>query len=198
MQQSHPILFSESEAILNDSMETIGSRLRKRRRTSPMPNDESGDSSPPPKRAQSTRGAPTRGKRGQAATAQQDVPASARAEPQSPVHAAPSEPRDPLSVASPASAPTIQQPPEESPTANHQLSTGQHPPPQGAQPQDINTVIADIINHGETVENHCGSQGYAAMGMVDTESYSQLGASLHLKLQSLPILDNLVDSDASV
>ena len=179
-------------------METIGSRLRKRRRTSPMLNDESGDSSPPPKRAQSTRGASTRGKRGQAAIAQQDVPASARAEPQSPAHAAPSEPRDLPSVALPASPPTIQQPPEESPTANHQLPTGQHPPPQDAQPQDINTVIADIINHGETVESHCGSQGYAAMGMVDTESYSQLGASLHLKLQSLPILDNLVDSDASV
>ena len=173
-------------------METIGSRLRKRRRTSPMHNDDSGDSSPPPKRAQSTRGASTRGKRGQAAVAQQDMPASARAEPQSPAHAAPSEPKDPPSVASPSSAPTIQQPPEESLIANHQLPTGQHPP-HGAQPQDINTVIADIINHGETVESHCGSQGYAAMGMVDTESYSQLGASLHLKLQSLPILDNLVD-----
>ena len=179
-------------------METIGSRLRKRRRTSPMLNDESGDSSPPPKRAQSTRGASTRGKRGQAAIAQQDVPTSAGAEPQSPVHAAPAEPRDPPSVASPASAPTIQQPPEESLTANHQISPGQQPPPQGAQQQDINTVIAEIINHGETVENHCGSQGYAAMGMVDTESYSQLGASLHLKLQSLPILDNLVASDACV
>ena len=179
-------------------METIGSRLRKRRRTSPMPHDESGDSSPPPKRAQSTRGATTRGKRGQAAIAQQDVLASTRAEPQSPAHAAPSESRDPPSVASPVSAPPIHQPPEESPIANHQLPAGQHPPPQGAQPQDINTVIADIINHGETVESHCGSQGYPAMGMVDTESYSQLGASLHLKLQSLPILDNLVISDASV
>ena len=183
---------------MNNSMETIGSRLRKRRRTSPMPNDESGDSSPPPKRAQSTRGTSTRGKRGQAAIVQQDVPTSAGVEPQSPAHAAPSELRDPPLVASPASAPTIQQPPEESPTANQELPSGQHPPPQSAQPQDINTVIADIINHGETVENHCGPQGYAAMGMVDTESYSQLGASLHLKLQSLPILDNLVDSDAHV
>ena len=194
----HPILFTESRIIPNRSMETIGSRLRKRRRTSPMPNDESGDSSPPPKRAQSTRGAPTRGKRGQAAIAQQDVPASARAEPQSPAHAAPLESGEPPSVASPVSAPIIQQPPEDSLTPNHQLPIEQHPPLQGAQPQDINTVIADIINHGETVENHCGSQGYATMGMVDTESYSQLGASLHLKLQSLPILDNLVDSDAFV
>ena len=30
------------------------------------------------------------------------------------------------------------------------------------------------------------------MAMVDTESYSRLGAGLHLKTQSLSILDNLV------
>lgn len=173
-------------------METIGSRLRKRRRTSPTPNNESEDSSPPPKRAQPTRGASTRGKRGQAATAQQNMPASSPAEPQTSVDAAPSEPRNSPPIASPVSAPNVQQPPEESPTAQLHPPTGQRPP-QGAHPLDINTVIADIINHGETVESHCASQGYAAMGMVDTESYSQLGASLHLKLQSLPILDNLVN-----
>ena len=178
-------------------METIGSRLRKRRRTSPMPNEESGDSSPPPKRAQSTRGASTRGKRGQATTAQQSAPAFDHIESQNPAQAALSEPRSSPPFDLPASAPSIPQPPEESPTANHHLATGQPSPPD-AQPLDINTVIADIINHGETVENQCASQGYAAMGSVDTESYSQLGASLHLKLQSLPILDNLVIADESL
>lgn len=173
-------------------METIGSRLRKRRRTSPMPNDESGDSSPPPKRAQSTRGASARGKRGQAATAQQNMPVSSPAEPQISVDAAPLESRHSPPVTSPASAPNVQQSPEESPTAQLHPPTGQRPP-QAAHPLDINTVFADIINHGETVESHCASQSYAAMGTVDTESYSQLGASLHLKLQSLPILDNLVN-----
>ena len=69
-------------------------------------------------------------------------------------------------------------------------------PPQGEHPPDINTVIADIINHGETVESHCAS--HAAMSTVDTESYSQLGASLHLRFQSLPILDNLVRYDGSL
>ena len=168
-------------------METIGSRLRKRRRTSPMFNEDSGDSSPPSKRAQPTRGASTRGKRGQAVTAQESgVPASAHAEAEDSAYGAPSEPRNSPPLASSAL-------PEESPTANHQLATEQHHPPS-EHPLDINNVIADIINHGETVENHCASQGYAAMGMVDTESYSQLGASLHLKLQSLPILDNLVNS----
>ena len=157
-----------------------------------MLNEESGDSSPPSKRAQPTRVASTRGKRGQAATAQQSVPASPPAELQISVHAAPSEPRSSPPVASPASAPGTQQPPEDLPTGQHHPPTGQRPP-QSAHPLDINTVIADIINHGETVESHCASQGYAAMGMVDTESYSQLGASLHLKLQSLPILDNLVN-----
>lgn len=155
-----------------------------------MYNEDSEDSSPPPKRAHPNRGASTRGKRGQAAISQQSMPASSHEEPQPPVHAASAAPETPPPVASPASAPSIQQPPQEAPTSNRHLPSGQ-PSPQGAHPPDINTVIADIINHGETVESHCASQGYAAMGMVDTESYSQLGASLHLKLQSLPILDNL-------
>lgn len=155
-----------------------------------MPNEDSEDSPPPPKRAQPNRGASTRGKRGQAAISQQSMPASSRAEPQSPVQAATPVPKTPPPVAPPAPAASIQQPPQEGPTFNHHPPSGQRLP-QDAHPPDINTVIADIINHGETVESHCASQGYAAMGMVDTESYSQLGASLHLRLQSLPILDNL-------
>ena len=176
-------------------METIGSRLRKRRRTSPMPNEDSGDSPPPPKRAQSTRGASTRGKRGQAATSQ---PSTSLIEIRPPVHAAPPEIEPSPPIASPVPAPSIQQPPQEMPTSDDQLPI-QEPPAQGAaDPTDINSVIAEIINHGETVESHCASQGYAAMGIVDTESYSQLGASLHLKLQSLPILDNLVSCHCSL
>lgn len=175
-------------------METIGSRLRKRRRTSPIANEDSEDSPPPPKRAQPNRGASTRSKRGQAAVSQQSVPASSRAEPQPLVQAASSASKASPPAGPLASAPHIQQPPQKEPASNNHLPSGQHPPPS-AHPPDINTVIADIINHGETVESHCASQGYAAMGMVDTESYSQLGASLHLKLQSLPILDNLVSCD---
>lgn len=161
-----------------------------------MPNEDSEDSSPPPKRAQPNRGASTRGKRGQAAISQQSMPASSRAEPQSPVQAATPALKIPPPVAPPAPAASIQQPPQEGPTFNHHPPSGQRLP-QDAHPPDINTVIADIINHGETVESHCASQGYAAMGMVDTESYSQLGASLHLRLQSLPILDNLVSWKAN-
>lgn len=172
-------------------METIGSRLRKRRRTSPMHNEDSEDSPPPPKRTQPNRGASTRGKRGQNALPQQSVDASSRAELQSPVHAVLSAPRSTPPMSSPPPASGIQQPPQDASTSSHHLGAGQRPP-QGAHPPDIDAVISDIINHGETIESHYASQGYAAMGMVDTESYSQLGASLHLKLQSLPILDNLV------
>ena len=148
-----------------------------------MPNEDIEDSPPPPKRAS------TRGKRGQAALSQQSVPESSLAGPQPTVQAASPVPLASPPVAPPAPGYSIEQVPQEAPSADHQLVSGQHPP-QGTQSPDINTVFAEIINHGETVET--ASQGYAAMGMVDTESYSQLGASLHLKLQSLPILDNLV------
>ena len=170
-------------------METIGSRLRKRRRTSPMPNEDSEDTPPPPKRAQPHRGASTRGKRGQAPVSQHSVSASSRAKPQDTVPSPAPKTSPPVTL--PAPGLNLEQPSQEVPTSSSQLPSGQHTP-QGSHPSDINAVIADIINHGETVESHCASQGYAAMNMVDTESYSQLGASLHLKLQSLPILDNLV------
>ena len=176
-------------------METIGSRLRKRRRTSPMPNEDSEDSPPSPKRAQSTRKVSTRAKRGQNATLQQSVPASSYTEPQPAVHAATLEPNpSPPAVSLPVFAPGIPQSSSELPTTHQHSPTGQRSP-QAANQADFDTVIADIMDHGETVESHCASQGYAAMGAVDTESYSQLGASLHLKLQSLPILDNLVSSN---
>ena len=150
-----------------------------------MPNEDSEDSPPPPKRAS------TRAKRGQATVSQQSVPVSSSAEPQPPTQAASSAQESSPSVAAIAPPLSMEQPSLAAPSPNHNLPSGQGPS-QGAHPPDINTVIADIINHGETVESHCASQSSTAMGMVDTESYSQLGASLHLKLQSLPILDNLV------
>ena len=57
---------------------------------------------------------------------------------------------------------------------------------------DLTAIITRIIDHGEHIDNHYAAQGYDVMGMVDTESFLPLGASLHLKTQSLPILDNLV------
>ncbi len=57
---------------------------------------------------------------------------------------------------------------------------------------DLATVISNIINHGETIDNHYAAHGLNELGIVDTESFLPLGASMHLKIQSLPILDNLV------
>lgn len=67
-------------------------------------------------------------------------------------------------------------------------------PPTGGQPGGAvhNSIIADIVDHGETVDRNYASQGYDAMGTVDTDSFHHLGASVHLKTQSLPVLDNLV------
>jgi hypothetical protein len=56
---------------------------------------------------------------------------------------------------------------------------------------DLNRVF-NVVDHGETADGQNISQGYDTMGTVDTESFHQLGANLHLKIQSLPILDNLV------
>lgn len=63
------------------------------------------------------------------------------------------------------------------------------PPPQSPGRPDFNTVIADIINHGETVDNHYASREYDTMGMGNN---GYLGASFYLKTQSLPVLENLV------
>lgn len=65
--------------------------------------------------------------------------------------------------------------------------------PAPASAPDLASVIASIIDHGEHVDNHWGAQGYEYDGMaVDTEDWLSVDASLHLKIQSLPILDNLV------
>lgn len=57
---------------------------------------------------------------------------------------------------------------------------------------DMNAVLTQIIDHGETLDNqHAGRRGNAA-GLANGEVILSLGASLQLKLQSLPILDNLV------
>lgn len=61
------------------------------------------------------------------------------------------------------------------------------PPESPSQPPNLATIIANIIEHGEAIERR-----YLEMGQVDTQGFTFLNASHHLKLQSLPILDNLV------
>ena len=71
------------------------------------------------------------------------------------------------------------------------------PPPESSADidSDMATVISSIMNHAERVEEQCviGQQQ-----LVDTSSASPpkgmvfVKANSHLKIQSLPILDNLV------
>lgn len=65
-------------------------------------------------------------------------------------------------------------------------------PMVGSTAPDFQSIMANIINHSETVDNRYASQGYDEMGVVDTASLLPQGVNLHLKIQSLPILDNLV------
>jgi len=62
------------------------------------------------------------------------------------------------------------------------------------QSDDFHAVFENIVSHGETLDNLRASQGYDEMGTVDTASLLPQGADLHLKTQSLPVLDNLVSS----
>ena len=55
---------------------------------------------------------------------------------------------------------------------------------------ELQAVIQHIINHGQSIDDRRGSAEDDAAIDIDTE-YS-LGASVSLKTQSLPILDNLV------
>lgn len=61
----------------------------------------------------------------------------------------------------------------------------------GSPTQDFQAVMLDIISHSETLDSLRASQGYEEMGTVDTASFLPQGADLHLKTQSLPVLDNL-------
>ena len=72
------------------------------------------------------------------------------------------------------------------------LAKPQQRPSNAAVTPEMQAVIKRIVHHSEHVDNHYAAQGYNEMGIVDTESFLPLGASLHLKTQSLPILDNLV------
>ena len=75
---------------------------------------------------------------------------------------------------------------EDSTSLNASSQTQQHMPLATVSP-DLAALIRDIVKRGEAID-----QRYGEMGYVDTESFLPLGASLHLKVQCLPILDNLV------
>ena len=185
---SKPSLTSNNDRPKESGAETIGSRLRKRRRTGSPPPEES---SPALKRAYSKRAASAISNRGQAEIVVQETPSGANTRSQRTARTS-AQGKDKafetIQVAGDSGNENATEVVEQGPQQTYEE---QRSAPESAT-QDFNNIIADIISHGETVDSHYASQGYDAMGTVDTESFTKLGASLHLKTQSLPILDNLV------
>ena len=94
------------------------------------------------------------------------------------------------------SSPLSYKPSQGKSSGGQQDSSISAPPAMAGGPPatELNGLVADIVGHGETLDSHYASHSYEAMRTVDTESFHKLGASLYLKIQSLPILDNLVSS----
>ena len=57
---------------------------------------------------------------------------------------------------------------------------------------DLQAVMTRIIDHGESVDNQYAAHGEHPSDMLEAEGLLSLGATVQLKIQSLPILDNLV------
>ncbi|KAI4226784.1 MAG: hypothetical protein L6R36_002924 [Xanthoria steineri] len=68
------------------------------------------------------------------------------------------------------------------------LSENEDLPPENP---DMHAVMSKIIDHGETIDNQYGARRAATTGPAHHETVVPQGASLQLKIQSLPILDNL-------
>ncbi|KAI4268010.1 MAG: hypothetical protein L6R38_008002 [Xanthoria sp. 2 TBL-2021] len=56
---------------------------------------------------------------------------------------------------------------------------------------DMHAVMSKIIDHGETIDSQYEARGDTTSGLAHPEHIVPQGASLQLKIQSLPILDNL-------
>lgn len=154
-----------------DEVGTIGSRLRKRRRTGSSPVE-----STPSKRPNTRQTTSPDSKRNSHLEIQ---PRESPVAPPQPTmngtqkHVSEIERHSPKPAMQPAQPATL--------------------PPASSSAPDLAAVIANIIDHGEHVDNHWAAQGYGSDGLaVDTEDWLSVDASLHLKIQSLPILDNLV------
>ena len=72
------------------------------------------------------------------------------------------------------------------------LSTPAPQTTSSAVDSDSSTLMTDLGPFAGLTNVNYASQGYDEMGMVNTSSFLPQGASLHVKIQSLPVLDNLV------
>lgn len=182
-----------------DQVETIGSRLRKRRRTGSSPKEKAPST---PKRANQKKPVLLESKRSQTNLAPKGN------QPVTPSYSLYSTPYSsigpfPVHQGEHATnghqeAPAVPEPevngvmkgpfevPEDATSLNASSQTQQHMPLATVSP-DLAALIRNIVERGEAIDKRYGEMGY-----VDTESFVPLGASLHLKVQCLPILDNLV------
>ncbi len=195
---------SKYDGLCNGENGTISSRLRKRRRTASSPTETTPSA---PKATSLRKTTSPNNKRISNEVALQETArdisqdaAVQNAPKRSPQHVVPFPTQDTASntshgnlVSSKPQADvnseqshTLQETPSRSPSKPWER------PSYASVGPDLEAVITKIIDHGETIDHLYATQGYDDMGIVDTESFVSLGASLHLKTQSLPILDNLV------
>jgi len=158
----------------NGSAETIGSRLRKRRRTNSSAPE---DSPPPSKRVQVKKSATKKG------TATRTIEPSNAAT------------QDRQEMPAENVYDTAQSSHLPHKTDGEEEIVGQRPSSRLAEGDGahiFHAVIADIINHGETVDNHYATRSYGDISMMNNGNFQHISASFNLKAQSLPVLDNLV------
>lgn len=177
MSDNPSVVGSFGESALKAPSQTIGSRLRKRRRTDSPPFE---DISPAPKRTQSKKADSAVRWRGQAGSPGQDDSTTTNT-------AAPQSPQQTTDAANVFER--DMQTPNGQSHAMQPIPLSEDSTVQGQEGPDFHTVIADIINHGETVDSHYDSRGHNTMAMGQN---GHLGASYTLKTQSLPVLENLV------
>lgn len=168
-------------------IESIGTRLRKRRRTDSSPTD---DSPPAPKRSQSNKAAASSDKHQQAASPPQAASSASKMKPKlrqqaNPPFAIEPDQDDLLAMQLEQAIASESALPEAAAITQPQSA-------EAPQVPDHSGDTAGKSNHEETVDSYQDSQTYDVMGIVDTESFHHMGASFHLKTQSLPILYNLV------
>ncbi|MCJ1469636.1 TTAGGG repeat binding factor [Pseudocyphellaria aurata] len=201
-----PILVEASNANPNsydeDQVETIGSRLRKRRRTGSSPKTTpSQKATTTSKRSNPKKRMSPESKSSQASRAQNGdryvtspgIPYSTPYSSTGPlpalqaVHTTNGH-QDAATFPNPEASGGMKGPSgvaEDATSLNTSLQAQQLMPLATVSP-DLAALIRNIVERGEAIDRR-----YSEMGYVDTESFVPLGASLHLKVQCLPILDNL-------
>ena len=181
-----------------ESNGTIGSRLRKRRRTGSVPAERT----PPTAKVAHTRNTKSPdSERSRAEMSRRRSILSSGSLANGKHRKSPS--LTPLSSDSLSLAPShslrAPSPVEQPPTVTQQaavpvLLSQQHyqRPLSVSSVPDVNALLNHILQYSARVDKAKG--GYSEIGHVNTESLRSLGASLLLKTESLPILDNLVRS----